>query len=204
MIHISHRIVLLLICASTFSAGCKSKGSGKEGQVTSPERTVELILAEYDTNKDNVLDAKELERCPSLKTLLTSMELQTTGKITAEELTERIRINQAATSWPASIRCLVTLDGADLANAMVTLTPESFQGAGMSTLTGTTGQNGRADLKPANGDAMYGFYRVSISKQINGQESLLPIYNSSTILGAEIGSLTVARGGKLEFHLSSR
>jgi hypothetical protein len=194
-------IVGLLCCLAASGIACRSKKTGLDNPYSqSPEQTAANIFAEYDANKDNVLDAAELERCPSLKTLL-----DTLGKrsISAAELTEHLRINQSGATRPASVRCLVTLDDVPLAGAVVTLTPEAFHGTGLPTVIGTTGEDGRAELSAKDGVAN-AFYRISISMRVGGQETLPAIYNSATTLGAEVGATTVSRAGRLEFHLRTR
>jgi hypothetical protein len=194
---------LFIVCTCLFT-GCKggknTDQAGKAEFSLTPEQTVEKIMAAYDSNGDGMLDAGELERCPSLKTLLGSMNK---SRLTAEEITDRLRSNQSVTVHAKSVRCLVTLDGQELADAVVTLTPEPFHGSGIATATGTTGPDGKADLKAPKG-VSNAFYRVSISKQVGGQETLPSIYNSATTLGAEVGAFNASRAGRLEFHLRNR
>ena len=198
---------MLLLCIGVcLFSGCKSKKTGLEAPKfgLSPEQTVEKILSEYDTNGDRALETTELTRSPSLKTLLVSMDKVKVGKITAEELLERIKLNQSSTIKAASIHCQVKLDGKDLADAVVTLTAESFHGPGIARVTGKTGADGRAELKAEGDDGVVNaFYRVSISKLVGGSETIPATYNSGTTLGAEVGTMTVSRGGKLDFLLKN-
>ena len=54
--------------------GCGSADRPSPPPAYSPAEAARLALAEFDTNKDGRLDAKELARCPALKSALASMD----------------------------------------------------------------------------------------------------------------------------------
>src|SRR5438876_481057 len=54
--------------------GCSGGPSAVHAPTLSPEEAGRQALAEYDTNKDGFLDAKELERCPALKSSLKAID----------------------------------------------------------------------------------------------------------------------------------
>ena len=211
-LHLSRRTCALIehlsLAAVCFLliAGCgKSRKAVDNGPVSydqTPEQTVAAIMALYDANKDGELDATELERCPSLKTLLTAMNKGPSGKITTQELTERIAQQQSSGHRVASIPCEVLLDGNGLGEVKVTLTPESFHGQRLPKFEATTGDDGSVRFNPEGG-FVYGFYRVSISKQENGQETIPSRYNASSTLGVEVGPQTFGRAGIMKFDLKN-
>ena len=198
--HISALAICILIVS-----GCRGKRAGESGPASysqTPQQTVDAIMAMYDANKDGVLDANELEKCPSLKTLLTSMNKGPAGKITAAELTERIAQMQNAGRRPAAIGFRVLLEGVPLAGATVTITPELFHGQGIPTCEATTNDDGRAAFKPEEG-FVWGFYRMSVSKLEDGKETIPSRYNSPTTLGVEFGPETFGRVGGTVFNLKN-
>jgi hypothetical protein len=89
----------------------------------------------------------------------------------------------------------VTLDGQPLAGAQVLFEPEAFLGDEIKKATGTTNQFG--DVAPviakedrANptlpGGVHFGLYKVRISKQAGGKETIPARYNSETTIGQEV------------------
>jgi hypothetical protein len=95
----------------------------------------------------------------------------------------------------ASVRCNVTLDGLPLVGAKVVFEPEPFLGDEIKTAFGTTNHLGDAapTVPPEDrpdptfpGGVHFGLYRVRVSKEINGRESLPAQYNSQTTLGQEV------------------
>jgi hypothetical protein len=195
------QIALGFFCLLLF--GCKSNKSDQTAiHEQTPEQTVEKIMASYDSNKDGALDAPELEKCPSLKTLLKSMNKGPGGKITQDELLQKIKDMQSSAIKMPAVPCVVTLDGAPLSDATVTFTLEAFHGASAEA-TGKSDPDGRAEVKSGEG-VLSGFYRVSVSKQVNGAEAIPARFNSATIIGIEVSAQGLGRGGTLPLDLSSR
>src|SRR5262245_9454796 len=72
----AHRLArgwLLLAGMLTVTIGCSPPGTVAIPKI-SPESMSEQALAEYDANKDGALDAKELEKCPGLKSILKTID----------------------------------------------------------------------------------------------------------------------------------
>ena len=78
---------LLALAFAALCAGCSNK---LVAPPLSPERAAADALTEYDTNKDGFLDAKELERCPALKSALNSLDTDKDKRLSASEITERL------------------------------------------------------------------------------------------------------------------
>lgn len=168
--------------------GCSGSG-GPAGPQLSPGGAASQALAEYDTNKDGALDAKELDQCPALKAALKrGLDKDNDGKATADEIKERLSIFQDE-GMIGTLVVEVQLDGRPLGGATVTLTPETFLGPSFKPATGTTDASGTVAPQAEGlgpGAIPYGFYRVEVSKQGAGGKELVPArYNTNTTLGRE-------------------
>jgi hypothetical protein len=197
------RFALLPVLFASMAFGCKSNKSETTAvHEQTPEQTVDKIMTSYDANKDASLDAGELDKCPSLKTLLKSMGKGPNGKISRDELLQRFTDIQAATIKMPSVPCTVTVDGAPLADATVTFALESFHGAS-GEATGKTNADGHCEVI-GGGGILSGFYKISVSKQSGGTETIPSKYNTASTLGVEISNQGFGRGGTLELALSAR
>src|SRR5262245_8426981 len=176
-------------------AGCGNSGGGLprfDGKVAAA-----AAMTEYDGNSDGSLDAKELAKCPGLKSLASKA-----GKavLTTEDLT--IRLNETA-NYPDQLfefPCVMWLDGRPLANADVTLVPEKFMGETRKPAKGTTDDNGAVKAFKVDGltraGVPPGVYRIQVTKRGGSGESIPAKYNAQTILGCEVGQpFGAARGG---------
>lgn len=152
-------------------------------------------LSRYDTDGNGVIAGAELDAAPTLKAALARLDTDKDGGVSAAEVAERVRAWKQMRTGLASVRCHVTLDGKPLAGARVVLEPESFLGTHVKPATGETNPFG--DVSPSvaaedlpdpslPGGVHFGLYRVRISKQTDGRETLPARYNSETILGQEI------------------
>jgi len=180
----------------------------------SPDETVKQIMAEYDTNHDGYLDAKELERCPALKNSLPSIDQNGDHRLSADELAGRIRMYAESQVALRHVNCRVFLDGRPLQGATVTYVPEKFMGSSLKSASGVSNDTGGVELT-AEGEklpgAQPGFYRVQVSKKnASGQEMIPARYNQDTILGAEVYPRKSRKPGVLrdegnaDFRLTSK
>jgi hypothetical protein len=156
----------------------------------SPERMAHDAMAEYDTNHDGYLDAKELERCPALKASLVSVDKDGDHRLSTDEITARIRTYVEDGVALKRVGCRVLLDGHPLHGATVTYVPEKFMGSVIQPASGVTNKKGEAALltegKKLPG-VEPGFYRVQVSKtDASGKETIPARYNQDTTLGTEI------------------
>jgi hypothetical protein len=189
------------------AAGCGGGGGGGAASVPSfsPADVGAAALAEYDTNKDGALDAKELEKCPALREAFKQgLDKNKDGRVTADEIADRMRIFQEE-GWMGSVFVEVSLDGKPLAGATVTLTPEKFLGPSFQPVTKTTEPTGTTMLPLVP----YGYYRVEVSKKgADGKEIIPARYNAQTTLGHEVAPARALnlRGyeDKLVLRLTSR
>jgi hypothetical protein len=156
----------------------------------SPDEAAKQVMAEYDTNHDGYLDAKELERCPSLKYSFASIDTNADKRLSTEEIAARIQVYADSQIAIKATGCHVTLDGKPLEGATVTYVPEKFMGSSLRRATGVSNQTGAVTLT-VEGEklpgAQPGFYRVQISKKnASGQEMIPARYNQDSILGIEV------------------
>ena len=163
------------------------------------ERAIEL----YDSNKDGLLDAVELEKAPGLKAALQKVDLNKDGKVSADEITGRIREWADSKLGRMGVSCNLTHNGRPLIGATVKFIPESFLGGELKPAEGTTDASGMARMSiPASGQRGIcpGFYRLEITKS---GEAIPSKYNTQTQLGQEIATDAAGlNNGVVTFNLS--
>jgi hypothetical protein len=204
------RVGLLLLGFSLPGMGCSGGGSGSSGVQISPKQIANQALADYDTDKNGGLDAKELEQCPALKAALKRIDKDNDGRVTSDELVQRLTYFQREGPEMATT-AEVTFDGEPLAGASITFVPEKFLGPTFKTARAVTNAAGAAQLKLEGTDSMaipLGYYRVEVSKKNAQGKELLPArYNAKTILGEEVtpdSQGSRGAGGTLVLNLKSR
>jgi len=149
----------------------------------------------YDANSDGYLDGGELDKVPSLKASLETLDTDKDGKVSADEIEARIEAWQATRIGIAGVLFILKLDGKPLTGAKLELEPEAFlegaiqAGDGVSDFTGSVYPRIPKEKRPTPdtpGGMQLGFYRVRVSKMVNGKETIPAIYNSATTLGQQI------------------
>jgi hypothetical protein len=145
----------------------------------------------YDTNHDGLLDDKELDKVPGLKAALKRVDKDHDGKISEQELADRIKFWVNSRAGRVPVRVCVEHNGEPLVGAQVVLAPEKFLGAAILSGSGTTSEQGTASISsmspvnPKLRGVSPGFYRVEITKL---GEDIPAYYNTETTLGAEASS----------------
>jgi hypothetical protein len=152
----------------------------------------EAAIKQYDTNGDGGISAAELDKTPPLKSALSRLDKNHDGKLTADEINGRIEQWKETRVALTSVAPTVRLDGKLLTDAQVTLLPEQFLGDAVEQATGKTNDRGiarpRISDQPEGIGVRLGFYRIQISKTVNGKELVPARYNTQTELGIEIAS----------------
>ena len=183
----------LLLLATTVS--CQRGPAVVKQPSISPSSAGKLAMEQYDTNGDGKVAGDELEKAPSLKAALPRLDTDGDGGVSADEVAARVKVWKDMESGMTLLPCRVLLDGQPLADAKLTLEPESFLGDEMKPAYGTTNQFGTVspvipkDQRPdpkLPGGAQLGLYKVRISKMVNGKETIPPRYNTETVLGQEV------------------
>src|SRR5262245_57863893 len=168
----------------------------------SPAETARLALAEYDTNKDGRIDAKELARCPALKSALANIDKNKDGAIDAQEIQERLEAYQTSGVGASTVACRVVRGEDGVKDAVVTLVPEKFHGDSLKPASGVSDITGDVELKIAGSTLpgiACGFYRIEVSIKNGGKETLPARFNSQTTLGVEVHPF--GRAGTIEINL---
>jgi hypothetical protein len=190
------------------AAGCGSPPTTPEVHSRAsydPAAMTAAAFAEYDRDKNGLLEGAELDACPALKGALAGIDSNRDGKVSTAELQARFESYGAGNAQTVSAPVTVTLDGAPLADATVQFVPEAFMGAAAQEATGKTGPAGAVAAFTSGGKQYAGLqpgmYKVKITRAESGPP--LPArYNAQTTLGAEVFG---GRGAKpLTFALSSR
>jgi hypothetical protein len=168
-------------------AGCWDSGPARVVAPAIDSAAGSKAMQEFDANKDGVLDATELEKCPGLKAALSKIDTKGDGKITADEINARIKAWKDLKIGRMRITCRVMHNGQPLAGATVVFEPEKFLGDQLKPATGTTDAAGTVSPDApyeggVKGGIAPGFYRVKITKS---GEDIPAKYNTETILGQE-------------------
>jgi hypothetical protein len=164
-------------------------------------------MTKYDTNGDGKLDSTELKQCPGVADGLSRVDTDHDGKISGEEIAARIEYWDTALTAIINGTTEITLDGKPLAGATVTFEPEDFLGDAFTTCSGETDQYGRAAISGHDADfpGIYlGFYRVRVSKVVNGKETIPAKYNTASELGYEASDDIPDISNVIQFQLKSR
>jgi hypothetical protein len=172
-----------------FFTGCSPKPKSYAPQVD-PEAAGKAALEQYDANHDGKISGAELDKATSIKSNLEKIDIDHDGAVTAQEIAERIRFWQTDKNYGSRtpLRCTVFHNQQPLAGALVKLVPEKFLGAGLETVQGKTGEDGKVILSIPPKDPQDvagvgpGFYRVEITKP---GENIPAQYNTQTVLGLD-------------------
>jgi hypothetical protein len=157
----------------------------------------EEAMALYDKSGDGFIDEAELVAAPGLKAALKNLDRDGDGKVSKQEVADRVAAWIKQETGLTMISCEVTLDGRPIQGAIVTFEPDGFLQGVIQEAVGDTNLVGLASPKipkekrpsPDSPPGMQiGIYKVKISKLTDGKEIIPAIYNSETILGQEVSS----------------
>jgi len=174
-------------------AGC---GSRAIQPPAIPSDAARKAIELYDTGKNGFLDAAELEKAPALR-----VAFPNSSKVTEEDIAARFASWKENKVGRMAFTIAVHHNGRPLADATVTLVPESFLGGEFKAATGKTDRAGTASpsVPVAGPDDVPGvppgFYRIEITK---AGENIPAKYNTETILGGEVPQMDA---GKWRFDL---
>ena len=167
----------------------------------------------YDKNSDGAIAGEELAAAPALKAAMETLDVNKDGSVQEEEIVQRIEAWQKSNAGLSTIAAVVTMNGQPLEGATVTFDPEPFLGEGMKQAVGVTSRLGgvspiipkenRPDPSWPAG-LQLGLYRVRVSKQANGAETIPAIYNTETTLGQQVSPDDATIGAnRVKFDLKS-
>lgn len=175
--------------------GCSQRPSRISPPSINAGRASQAAMDLYDTDGDGFLAGAELEAAPSLGNSLAIIDTNGDSKIEASEIAERITAWKASRVGLTTFGVTVTLNGRPLPGAEVVFEPAPFLQGSLQSAIGTTKRGGQMapsipkELRPtadSPSGIQYGFYRVKISRIVNGQETLPARYNEQTELGIEV------------------
>jgi hypothetical protein len=211
------RCLRLIIAGSLAAVACASCNYGPsriEPPSIDASGSADEAMELYDANDDGQLSSEELEKAPGLKAAIETVDTNKDGNISEDEIAERIAAWQASRIGVVSILCLVTMDGQPLEGATVIFEPESFLGEDVLAGDGTTDYTGavypripkeKRPVADMPGGMQLGFFRIKVSKVVNGKETIPAIYNSETTLGQQIAPDDPAfKSQRLRINLKSR
>ena len=176
-----------------------------------PTAASQAAIEQYDTDGDGSLGDDELASCPPLKNSLATLDQDGNGQIEGSEIERRlahwIEADQALMVIPYE----VSFRGQLLEGATLTFIPEPFLGSAFTPASGVTDQYGVASVIHEPEDRpdpdfpqgiRVGFYRIEVTKEVNGKEVLPKKYNTESILGQEIAPGAAGLGqGMLQLQL---
>jgi len=192
-------------------AGCGSGAKRVRPPAIDAAAAGRTAVSLYDRDGDKALSGKELKRVPSLKSAFERIDRSPAdGRITAEEIAERVRGWSRTRIALVPLQCQVRLHGQPLEGATVTFLPESFLGTRVLPACGRTDAAGIA--APSIGEAhlpgramrgvQLGFYRVVITAPVGSTSTIPPRYRGDSALGLEIAPDTPAvQAGTLALDL---
>ncbi|MGD9632920.1 MAG: hypothetical protein AB7G28_15010 [Pirellulales bacterium] len=205
-----------LLCASLAVigiAGCSSGPYRVNQPSIDPEGAGAMAMELYDTNGDGKVAGDELEKAPGLKALARTADSDHDGALTADEIAARIYKWKEQKTGVTIFSFVVTLDGKPVEGANVVFEPEPFLGGEIKAGVGSTGFGGSGGASipkdqrpsPTSPPGMHlGLYKVKISKQVNGAETIPAKYNTATTLGQEVaGDVPEISSGGVAYKLTS-
>jgi hypothetical protein len=164
-------------------------------------------MAKYDANNDGKLDIAELKKCPGVADGISRVDTDNDGMVSADEIAARIEYWDSAPTTIINGSTEVTLNDKPLVGATVTFEPEDFLGDAFTICSGETDEYGCASMTGHDADfpGIYlGFYRVRISKVVNGRETIPAKYNTETELGYEASDDIPDISNVIQFPLKTR
>ena len=187
--------VLGILLAILATGGCSNQPAALPTPSYDPSGSAAKAMEMYDADGDGFVAGEELENAPGLKAALKNLDKDGDGKVSESEVAERVKKWERVTTSAISFEAIVVLDGKPLDDAKVTLVPEDFMGGVVQAGEGTTVLGGRfkpsipKDKRPTptfRPGMQLGIYKVQISKEVDGVETIPAKYNSETVLGQEV------------------
>lgn len=180
----------LLATWALFAVGCSGRPSRLHPPKIDPSGSAGGAIEKYDKNGDGAVARDELTAAPGLLVAFARIDFNNDGKITADELAARMNKWLESRLALSSMNARVRMNGAPLRDATVTIVPEAFLGEAVKPAKGTTDEEGFARVRisadPDENGVHLGFYRIEVSKQAGGKETIPAKYNANSELGVEV------------------
>lgn len=178
-------------------AGCSSGPSRVKPPSISASGAASEAMTMYDKDSDGFIAGPELDAAAGLKAAMETLDLDKDGKVSEDEIVKRIESWQATGLGVMSISCRVTLDGRPLEGAKISFEPEPFLGGNVKAGIGDTASGGLGNVTVPKEDRpeadyppgmQFGFFKVKISKEANGAETVPAKYNAESVLGQQVST----------------
>jgi hypothetical protein len=194
--------------------GCSSGPSAVEPPDIDAGDAASQAMELYDKDGDGAIAGSELDAVPAFKASMKNLDKSGDGSVQEDEIAARIESWQNSGDGIVALAWSVTLDGRPVEGAKITFEPEPFLGDQIKAAEGETSPVGMStvSIPKANRPApdsppgvQLGFYKIRVSKQAGGKETIPARYNTETTLGQEVAPDDPAIAGqKLRIELSSK
>jgi hypothetical protein len=194
--------------------GCSGGQSRLAAPSYDPSGSAAKAMEIYDADHDGFIAGSELDKATGVKAAMKNVDKDGDGKVSEQEIADRIATWEATRLGMMTMTCEVTLNGGLLDGAIVTFVPEKFlegiieEAGGETSLVGMTGirvpadKMSSPDLPPG---VRLGMYQVKISKKQGDKELIPAIYNTETILGQEVAKDDPAiMNNRVQFNLRTK
>lgn len=188
-------IAAILVC------GCDSAPPEFTPPKLDPAAASAACLAEYDANKDGLLDKMELTKAPGIASQIALYDANSDGKVSKDELTARLTKFVADATAITTVSFQVMLDGKPLEGAAVRLVPEKYLGEAFKPATGTTDAQGFVSPEIAAADlnkdeqGLRGVHVATYRIEVTHPTIAMPAkFNTATEYGLEVAPDTTGRG----------
>ncbi len=188
-------IYVVLALAPLAVSGCGQGPNRIQAPGMNASRAGQLAMDQYDQDGDGAVAGAELDAAPTLKAALATLDTNSDGSVSADEVQQRVESWSSAGTGLTTVGCRVDLNGRPLGGAEVVFEPEGFLGDGLPTAIGTTNRFGMAspsvpkEKRPTPDSPPglpLGLYKVRISKMVSGKEMIPSRYNTETTLGQQV------------------
>jgi hypothetical protein len=179
----------VLLGACVVLSGCTGKTSNLPPLEIDPGAAAAAIKA-YDSDGDGNISTAELKKAPALKSALARLDTSGDGRITADQINDRIAAWRRSKIAMLRLQLVVRQDGRPLPGAKVTLVPEKYLGSSLKPASGVSDERGNVSPGiselPDEAGVQPGFYRIEVSRKVGDRELIPARYNAETELGLEV------------------
>jgi hypothetical protein len=182
----------------TAAGGCGSSAPKRlVPPALDPQAVTAAVMTAADADGNGTLDRQELARMPGLASGLGLLDADSSGSLSAAEITAWLDAIKASRVAITSLALQVTQKGKPLADVTVKLVPEACMGKETKAAEGRTDASGSAMVSipgsPYPG-VNCGIYRAEITGTGSDGKPLPARYNADTILGVAVGGLLPENG----------
>ncbi len=195
-------------------AGCSSGPTALVAPSIDGGDAGDAALEMFDKDGDGFIAGAELDAAPGIKNAIETIDLDKDGRVTADEISQRVDAWAATGTGLTTLSAFVTLNGRPLPGATVTFDPEPFLADDLKPAMGQTNPDGVVSVTipkenrvpPDAPPGLYlGLYRVRVSKKSGDSESIPEKYNVQTTLGQQVSPDDPAVSSRrVRFELSSK